>query len=439
MKLTIKQTKALDLLEDKTTTELYFGGAAGGGKSIIGNYWLLKSALKYTDTRWVMGRKELKALKETTLVSFFKVAKMQNYSNFKFNAQSNAIVFPNRSIIMLRDLAFYPSDPDFDSLGSLEITGAFIDEAPQIRQKAKDILKSRIRHGLDENGLIPKLFMSGNPSKNWAYKESFDSDRKKELPLHKAFIQSLVTDNPFISKHYIDNLMQIKDDATKQRLLYGNWDYDNDPSQLISYEQILNCYTNSFVATGEKYLTADIAGEGSDRFVVVYWDGWRAERFYIFKKLQAPEVEAKLKELAELHKVPRSNIIYDADGLGHYLRGYLAGAYPFNNGSQPMPRKDNLNNEYKENYQHLKAQCSYLFAEKANANEIYINIPESIKEDFEEEIQAACKSWQSDNDGKIKIIPKDEVKTVISRSPDIWDALMMRSAGELKPKPIPIW
>ena len=73
MKLTIKQTKALDILEDDTTTELYYGGAAGGGKSVIGCYWQLKRRLKYPGTRGFIGRSELKNLKKTTLNSFFEV------------------------------------------------------------------------------------------------------------------------------------------------------------------------------------------------------------------------------------------------------------------------------------------------------------------------------------------------------------------------------
>jgi phage terminase large subunit len=38
MNLTLKQTKALDILEDATTTELLYGGGAGGGKSALGTY-----------------------------------------------------------------------------------------------------------------------------------------------------------------------------------------------------------------------------------------------------------------------------------------------------------------------------------------------------------------------------------------------------------------
>ena len=130
---------------------------AGGGKSILGCYWQLKNRLKYPDTRGLIGRASLKTLKETTLQSFFFVANAQGLKanvHYKFNAQSNQILFPNKSIIFLKDLFLYPSDPNFDELGSLEITDAFIDETAQITKKAWDITKSRIRYRLEENNLI---------------------------------------------------------------------------------------------------------------------------------------------------------------------------------------------------------------------------------------------------------------------------------------------
>ena len=141
MKLNLKQTKALDFLEDDKTGEILYGGAAGGGKSILGSYWLLKNCLKYPGTRWLMGRSELKILKETTLLSFFEVCRLQGLQaekHFHYNAQSGNISFPNGSSIILKDLFCYPSDPNFDSLGSLEITGAFIDECNQLTEKGKE-------------------------------------------------------------------------------------------------------------------------------------------------------------------------------------------------------------------------------------------------------------------------------------------------------------
>ena len=291
----------------------------------------------------------------------------------------------------------------------------------RLRKKCKDIVLSRCRHDLEKYNIIPKLLMAGNPSKDWPYKQFFDAHRKNELPDFREFIPALVSDNKDISQDYIKILRQMSDEATKQRLLYGNWDYNDDPTQLISFQSIQNAYTNTFVEQGEKYLTADIASEGSDRFVVVVWSGWRAEYFYVFTKLKADQIEAKLKELSEKHKVPRSNIIYDADGLGMYLNSYLAGATPFHNGGKPKNH---------ENYENLKAQCNYHIAKKFSDSEIFINIPKNLKEDFEEECQAACKSYKNDEDGKLKVIPKKLVKEQILRSPDIWDALFIRAYAD---------
>jgi len=43
MKLLAKQNKAVRYLKDSDTTELLYGGAAGGGKSALGCLWLIES------------------------------------------------------------------------------------------------------------------------------------------------------------------------------------------------------------------------------------------------------------------------------------------------------------------------------------------------------------------------------------------------------------
>ena len=65
-KPTIKQIEAFDYLTDKTTTEILYGGGAGGGKSYLGCCWLIISCMQYSGTRWLMGRAVLKSLKEST-------------------------------------------------------------------------------------------------------------------------------------------------------------------------------------------------------------------------------------------------------------------------------------------------------------------------------------------------------------------------------------
>ena len=73
-------------------------------------------------------------------------------------------------------------------------------------------------------------------------------------------------------------------------------------------------FTNDFVMDGTKYITADIALHGSDKFVVFVWSGWKIIDCIITDKCEAPEVEKLLKETANKYGVQRNNITYDADG-----------------------------------------------------------------------------------------------------------------------------
>lgn len=428
MRLSKKQTIALDYLEDGVTNEIGYGGGAGGGKSILGCYWQLKNRLKYPDTRGLIGRASLKTLKETTLQSFFYVANQQGLKaniHYKFNAQSNQILFPNKSIIFLKDLFLYPSDPNFDELGSLEITDLFIDETAQITKKAWDIAQSRIRYNLDKYGLVPKALWTSNPSKNWNYQDYYLPDEKGEMPDNRKFVQSLVTDNPYISKHYIDNLHKLPE-VDKQRLLYGNWRYDDDPARLIEYDSIIDSFSNEHAFGGLMYITADIARYGSDKAVIMVWCGWRVEYMLAIPKCSIPELAEKIKNIAVNYHVPTSHIVCDEDGVGGGVVDLLK-CKGFTNNAKPFEE-----NEAVVQYQNLKSQCYFHLAKKINNAELWIK-PEEYKEIIIQELEQV-KRHNIDKDGKLSVIPKEKVKELLGRSPDFSDALMMRMFFELEPK-----
>ena len=430
MELSIKQTIALDLLEDKTTNEVLFGGGAGGGKTALGCYWQLKQRLKYPNTRGLIGRAVLKTLKETTLVSLFQVAKMQGLTagvHYKYNGQMSQIELFNGSVILLKDLYAYPSDPNFDELGSLEITDAFIDEANQIEDKARNIIKSRIRYQLDENDLVPKILYTCNPAKNWTYQEFYKPQLDGTISENKRFITSLIDDNPFISKHYKQNLLTL-DQVSKERLLFGNWEYSNDPSTLIDYDKILDAFSSSYLPTGPHYITCDVARFGSDSTVIGVWDGYRV-KLHQYKGKSVVEVADIIKSFQIENQVPSSQIVVDEDGVGGGVVDILR-CKGFVNNSSPL---ENPITRQKENFDNLKSQCYYKLAEMINDSKLYINASGTMKEKIIEELEQV-KQKSVDNDGKKGIIPKDKVKALIGRSPDFSDALAMRMIFEYTPR-----
>lgn len=425
MELLIKQEYATYYLNDKETNEVLYGGAAGGGKSAYGCLWLISMCQTYEGSRWLMGRSKLKTLKETTLNTFFELASELNISDeFNYNAQSNVIYFKNGSEIILKDLFLYPSDPHFDSLGSLEITGAFIDECNQLSYKAWQVVKSRIRYKLTQFNLIPKMLGTCNPAKNWVYKEFYSPFKNNTLLPYRRFIQALPKDNPYLHPSYLQSLLQL-DKNSKERLYYGNWEYDDDPSTLISQDSIVNYFTPTHLnGEGQKYMTIDIARKGKDKTVFRIWHGWLCIESYRIDKSGLDVVVQKAKDFQIKHSIPLTNIVADEDGVGGGVVDFLK-CRGFINNSQAIKG---------ENYSNLKSQCSILTAKKISLAEMGELCNDKTIVDIVTEEMEQIKLKDIDKDGKLTIIPKETIKEMIGRSPDEWDSIMMRYYFELQPK-----
>jgi phage terminase large subunit len=419
---TATQQLAIEYLFDKKTKEVLFGGAAGGGKSWVGCAWLLLLCMKYPSTRYLMGRSKLDALKKTTLNTFFEVCnawEIKSGEHFTFNASSNIITFINGSEIILKDLFLYPSDRNFDSLGSLEITAAFIDEANQITEKAKNVVASRLRYKLDENNLIPKMLMTCNPAKNWVYTEYYRPAKDNTIKPYRKFIQSLVGDNTYISKHYEKQLFEL-DELSKQRLLFGNWEYDATNDSLIDYDAILNLFNQKGIE-GDKYISCDVARFGNDKTVIILWKGLNAMYIKTLLKSAVNDVVDEVKKLQQENAVPLRNIIVDSDGVGGGVTDYLR-CQSFVNNARALKN---------ENYQNLKTQCYYKLADLINKAQVGIRCSDvNVKNYIIEELEQV-RTKDADKDNKLQIIQKDNVKAILGRSPDYADALAMRMYYEI--------
>lgn len=433
-----KQREALSYLNDKLTNFVGYGGAAFGGKSYLICNWITHMALAYPDTGWGLCRKELVNLKKTTLLTLFKVFKEMGITegrDYNFNGQLNVIRLSNGSDIFLIDTAYKPSDPLYTRFGGYELTGAAVDESAESPLEAINILFTRLgRRNNKKYGLTKKLLEAFNPVKNHVYSRYYKPSVEGNLKPTYAFIKALPKDNPSPEvEDYIRGIVDNADRITIERLINGNFEYDDDPTQLIEHDSALNLFTNTHAETGKKYITADIAFHGSDLFVLFVWDGWRVIDAEVMQKTNAKEIEGIIKKLCETHKVPQTQVCYDADGIGSFLRGYLANAKSFNNGSAPIEQVNK-----KVNYNNLKSQCFFILADKINKAEVLVGESVAskkingltIREAILEEVP--CIKREATIDGKLKIISKDEMKKLIGHSPDYMDALMMRAYFELK-------
>lgn len=228
VKFSKEQTKALDVLDDKETLRALYGGQAGGGKSFLIAMWQIQRRMLYPETRGYIGRESLKDLKNSVLVTFFdccRVLGLKDGLDYSYNDQKSFIDFENGSRIVLLDLAFYPSDPNFNALGSTEYTDGAIEEGVHVHKRCAELLLSRTRYKHDVYDLKPKQLITCNPSPGWIKDDIIVPYYAGTLEKKTKFIQATLDSNPnkkFVET-YKETLSQMSDVYDKARLLHGDW------------------------------------------------------------------------------------------------------------------------------------------------------------------------------------------------------------------------
>ncbi len=431
--LTPKQAYAYLKLVDNICKEVGYGGGAGGGKSILGCFWIIKQCLTYPGTAWVIGRRELTNLKKTTLLTFFQTLQLLNIDVkdvLSMNSQTNIITFHNGSRIFLMDMSYQPSDPLYTRFGGLELTGAFVDESNENPVQAIEILKTRMgRCKNKEYKLIPKILETFNPAKNHVYHRYYKPYKDKKLPLYRIFITALATDNPYLDPSYIEQLRNA-DRVTRERLLHGNFEYDDDPTKIFEYEKLIEMFSGDYFHSPkeQKYMSVDVARFGLDKTVFICWEGDLISHIHTMAKSSVKEVIEQIEVLAKKHGIYHRNIVIDEDGVGGGVVDMMPYSKGFVNNSTP---KESIASKKLHNYKNLKAQCYFKLAEYVNNNIIKIqNFSEEVKALIIEDLEQVAQK-DVDKDGKITLVPKDEVKEALGRSPDFGDAMMMKMIFEL--------
>lgn len=435
---TYKQNLAWMALFDHSTKNIVFGGGGGGGKSWMGCEWLLVQSIRFADFKGFIAREKLKTLKQSTLLTFFKVAKSHGLKkdvHYFYHQQESYIDFPNGSRIDLLELKYNPSDPLFEDLGSLEFTAGWIEEAGEIDTRAFDTIKTRIgRHMNDKYNLFPKLLITCNPKKNWLYTEFYKPWKEKRLPEDCVFIQALVDDNPYNESEYKTMLLSIKDPIKRQRLLMGDWEYDSEAGTLMAYDAINDLWTNTAVESKELFLTVDVARFGRDTTVFMFWKGYKLYRVEIFHGLATDTVAGKIQQYAREERIPYSNIAVDEDGVGGGVVDQCRGVRGFINNSTALENMNARREELeKQNFVNLKTQCTFIMSEKVNAHEVEIAVdsPE-IQEALSQELEVIRRRDVDNDNMKLALVSKDDIKQIIGRSPDLSDAFIMRGFFSLK-------
>jgi len=456
IKPTLKQHLCYEALDTPGIDEVFFGGGAGGGKSWAICESRLIKAIRFPGYKSFIGRNELKRLMQSTFITWNKVCQKHKIPNDKWrlDGKYNVIEMWNGSKIDLLDVKYNPSDPLYERFGSLEYSDGAIEEAGETHPLAREVLKTRInRHMNDEYGINPCLLNTGNPKKNWTYHVFYKPWKEGTLSENMRFIQALYKDNPHAESTYDKTLSGIKDTVMRQRLKDGNWEYEDDPSVLMSYEAISDLFTNPVEEEDEygaeipqeKYATLDVARFGGDKIVLTLWKGWLAYKVLWKEKQSIETTKLWVKEVLKKEGIPYSHVIADEDGVGGGLVDIMPGIKGFIANSSPVDIKvdeeysfslEERNEKAKEPrrmYANLKTQCAYILADKVNSHQCAVRTEDTqIRTWVTEDLELIREANIDSDDQKKHLMPKDEVKEILGRSPDFGDTMIMRAYFDLK-------
>ncbi len=434
-----KQKEACRYWIDQVTEEILYGGAKYGGKSVIGCNLIFGDAMMYPGTRYFIARDSLTDLRRYTIPSVFEVFGFWglDYQKYiKYNGQDNYFKLYNDSVVEFIDASFSPSDPDYHRFGSRQYTRGWCEEIGDMDSGAiKNLMLTIGRWKNVDYGLKKKLLMTCNPHKGYGYQEFYKPAKEGLLAPNRKFIIALPSDNKAGDQAYIDSIINNPDKDIRERLGKGNWEYDDDPAVLIPFEVILSLFTNPNPHAGRRCITADIARLGGDRIVRIEWDGFIGT-VYAYDKQKLNITTEQIDNARTRMALPKSSVLVDADGMGSGVEDF-GGFKGFNNGARPMPDpKSPLDANGKpvvEHFDNLKSQCAFRMADRMKAGQVKLICTEDWMKPL---IIQELEQWRQKimfSDMKKGLVPKDEVKEKIGRSPDFSDAILMREWFELKP------
>lgn len=452
--ITPQQMRAIELFEDDETTEILFGGSAGGGKSVIIGLLAVLRCMKYPGVKEAICRKELKRLSQTTLATLLsKVHPMFEIKKNDFRMlRDGTIMYINGSQIVPLELVYQPSDPDMSTLGSLEFTDVFIDEAGEIIQKAFSIISSRRgRWKNDEYGITGKTVGSCNPSQNFLRNQFYEpykslgegavqrwvhgqvSHNGELRPAYRAFIRSGAVDNSFVPDNYIETLKTLPPQEYKQ-LYLGDWNYADSDSTLFRSNLLDKATAYDIPPDKEgkfdRFIGVDVADKGKDRTVYTLIKNGviitqKVSDISLDSSSEQPMSRLLSDELIQFAQnngftqANAKNIAIETNGVGVGMRDMM------------------------------KAQGWYITeytATGASRSEGYYNFmldmdSGAIKilnqiDDGELRRQLSAHTYEMDNQ-KPRVVKKDKLKEALGRSPDNADSAMIANyvrRGSIKTK-----
>jgi len=417
MKLTDKQRELVEAYKSGKYRVFALGGGTGSAKTIGILNLLHAICLAVPNMRFAIFRKSEKNLKNNTIPSYKKILQFNKHD---IPIRDMKARYPNGSELLFL-WADATKDPDFDNIKGGEYTGCFFNEANQIEQGYFELSKTRVGRWntsvVDgkELRVRPSIFLDFNPTDNWVKQMFYDKNRDGILGKDVFFQLSLPKHNPYLGEDVMAMLESLPE-SEYNRYVLGQWDYGDDPQQLIQYMWLKNNFMVAVPNVGRVRMGIDVARYGDDSSVFAFMRGDTIFKFEEYKKISTTEVAQiailRMKEYAILPK----DIAVDVIGLGagtvDTLKDAGVDCFSFDSGSKANETYDFFS------FANRRAEAHWYFREDLRLDKIDIlEHPDFVAEATTNRYEITAKV--------IKIEGKSDIKKRLRRSPNYLDAAVM--------------
>lgn len=431
-----------------------FGGAMGGGKTgaLIneGN----QLSLDYPGNFGLLIRKTWPSFRDTVLPQVEKFIDKRLVADW--NRSEKIITYKNLSRIRYGGMGDKPDD--WEKWMSGEYGWIALDQAEQFTETEFRMLATRLRLNLPD--ILYFFLLSCNPNVGWI-KEIFI----ERAPEDYIFIPSLPTDNlANLPKGYIERMKNVLTPKQQKALLDGNWDAVGDPDNVYAYEAVQDAMRRIEKASLPVDIGVDVARSGDDESIIILREGLRVRVHNRAQGHDTMRTTGEIWRCCQDKAIPRwkdqldrISIKVDADGVGGGVVDRLKEQRRDKEelytamilGAVSKERREELEKaEYRLRIKIVEVHGSGKPKDRVHFKNLRAEIHWGLREfledldlpnDREVSSQMMALKHKTNSAGQIEIIPKDEIKKKLGRSPDLAEGIIYALA-DIKPVKEPrIW
>jgi len=428
-----RQSEALDYLDMQQDVALCYGGAKGGGKTVVGVRWATKVSY---DT---IGQFKLKPSAEPLLIGFMGRKRSTDFTKTTLETFKNEVdsslykINEHKSEIIFGDTVkwYYGGFDDREAVqkfNSGEYIYLFIDQAEEITEREHSMIAGTLRKKI--NGIRPfyKELLTCNPAQCWLKREFVKNPAGKNHG--RYFLKALPKDNPYLADGYVERLRYEYRNQPEliEAYIEGSWDVLDAENCLIRDVWVQKSKEQPYpFKVRRKIISCDPARFGKDRTTIGYAEETDLKDVEIYGQKDAYYTSNKIARMALRHSEDGTVegapvIVIDADGIGgpiaDNLRAWGYKVIDINSASESSDP---------ENFYNIRAEMWWNASQMYCDEDVYNSYGNMEQDDIDEMDTELTIVGYSLRQGRILVESKEEIKDPkrYGKSPDLADMYVM--------------